>query len=112
MRRRRRSGRWLRRLRSALVRTAAKSTPPCTANWARSSDGSQHKPLERLGNAKLPQLSLRECRYRWLRGHATTDIDIRFKSRFETSGEFHRDIPPPAPGLSLAMNACRVAKPA
>ena len=31
-------------------------------------DGSQHKPLERLGNAKLPQLSLRECRYRWLRG--------------------------------------------
>jgi hypothetical protein len=31
------------------------------------------------------------------RGHATTDTDIRFKSRFETSGEFHRDIPPPTP---------------
>ena len=30
-------------------------------------------------------------------GHATTDTDIRFKSRFETSGEFHRDIPPPTP---------------
>jgi hypothetical protein len=30
-------------------------------------------------------------------GHATTDADIRFKSRFETSGEFHRDIPPPTP---------------
>jgi hypothetical protein len=29
------------------------------------------------------------------RGHATTDTDIRFKSRFETSGEFHREIPPP-----------------
>ena len=58
MRRRKRSGRWLRRLRCALVRTAAKSTPPYTANWARSSDGSKHKPLERLGNAKLPQLSL------------------------------------------------------
>jgi hypothetical protein len=29
--------------------------------------------VERLGNAKLPQLSLRECRSRWLRGHATTD---------------------------------------
>lgn len=25
-------------------------------------------------------------------GHATTDTDIRFKSRFETSGEFPRDI--------------------
>src|SRR5947209_6311613 len=31
------------------------------------------------------------------RGHATTDTDIRFKSRFETSGEFHRDVPPPTP---------------
>ena len=41
-------------LRYALVRTAEKSTPPYTANWARSSDGSKHKPLERLGNAKLP----------------------------------------------------------
>ena len=30
-------------------------------------------------------------------GHATTDTDIRFKSRFETSGEFHRDVPPPTP---------------
>src|SRR3981189_3707547 len=30
-------------------------------------------------------------------GHATTDTDIRFKSRFKTSGEFHRDIPPPTP---------------
>jgi hypothetical protein len=30
-------------------------------------------------------------------GHATTDTDIRFKSRFETSEEFHRDIPPPTP---------------
>jgi hypothetical protein len=49
-------------------RTAARSTPPYTANWARSSDGSQRKPLKRIGNAKLPQLSLRECRYRWLRG--------------------------------------------
>jgi hypothetical protein len=47
---------------------AAKSTPPYAANWARSSAGSKHKPLKRLGNAKLPQLSLRECRYRWLRG--------------------------------------------
>ena len=28
---------------------------------------------------------------------ATIDTDIRFKSRFETSGEFHRDIPPPTP---------------
>jgi site-specific DNA recombinase len=40
-------------------------------DWARSSDGSTHKPLERLGNAKLPRLSLREYRYRWLRGPAT-----------------------------------------
>ena len=32
-----------------------------------------------------------------MRGGATTDTDIRFKSRFETSGEFHRDIPPPTP---------------
>src|SRR6266436_3593700 len=31
------------------------------------------------------------------RGHATTDTDVRFNSRFETSGEFHRDIPPPTP---------------
>jgi hypothetical protein len=68
MRRRKRSGRWSRRLRCARVRTVAKSTPPYTANWARSSEGSKHKPLERLENAKLPQLSLRECRYRWLRG--------------------------------------------
>ena len=30
-------------------------------------------------------------------GHATTDTDIRFKYRFETSGEFHRDFPPPTP---------------
>jgi hypothetical protein len=30
-------------------------------------------------------------------GHATTDTDIRFKSRFETSGEFHRETPPPTP---------------
>ena len=60
MRRQKRSERWLRRLRCALARTAAKSTPPYTANWARSSDGSKHKPLERLENATLPQLSLRE----------------------------------------------------
>src|SRR4051812_17696671 len=33
----------------------------------------------------------------WLPGHATTGTDIRFKSRFETSGEFHRNIPPPTP---------------
>jgi hypothetical protein len=57
MRRRKRPGRWLGRLRCALVRTAAKSTPPYAANWARSSAGSKHKPLKRLGNAKLPQLS-------------------------------------------------------
>ena len=31
------------------------------------------------------------------RGNATTNTDIRFKSRFEASGEFHRDIPPPTP---------------
>jgi hypothetical protein len=37
--------------------------PPYTANWARSSDGSKHKPLESLANAKLPQLSPREYRY-------------------------------------------------
>ena len=48
MRRQKQSGRWLRRLRCALVRTAARSTPPYTANWARSSDGSKRKPLERL----------------------------------------------------------------
>ena len=73
-------------LRYALVRTAEKSTPPYTANWARSSDGSKHKPSERLGNAKLPQLSLRECRYRWLRGYATTDTDNRLWWPFEVHG--------------------------
>ena len=50
------------------VRTAAKLTPPYMANWARFSAGSKQKPLKKLENAKLPQLSLRECRYRWLRG--------------------------------------------
>ena len=42
---------------------------------------------------------------RWLRGHATTDTDIRFKSRFETSGEFHRDIPPPTPHSEATLCA-------
>ena len=41
----------------------------------------------------------------WLRGHATTDTDIRFKSRFETSGEFQRDVPPPTPRSEPTVSA-------
>ena len=47
------------------------------------------------------------------RGHATTDTDIRFKSRFETSGEFHRDIPPPTPrsgGTVCAVTGGNIAE--
>ncbi|MFH1346357.1 MAG: hypothetical protein ABIL01_34930 [Pseudomonadota bacterium] len=36
---------WLRKLRCALTRTAAESTPPYTANWARSLAGSKRKSL-------------------------------------------------------------------
>jgi hypothetical protein len=40
--------------------------------------------LKRLGNAKLPQLSLRECRYRWLRGGATPDSCDWFRDQFRS----------------------------
>jgi hypothetical protein len=39
------------------------------------------------------------------RGLPTTDTDIRFKSRFETSGEFYRDIPPLTPRSEATVYA-------
>src|SRR5437667_6882404 len=66
---------------------SAMSRDPTTAT-----DVAQQVQIQR---SRSPQTwNLRD---RLLRGHATTDTDIRFKSRFETSGEFHRDIPPPTP---------------
>jgi hypothetical protein len=53
-------------LRYALVRTAEKSTPPYTANWARSSDGSKHKPSQRLGNATIAYGGHLRCTAEWV----------------------------------------------
>jgi hypothetical protein len=71
MRQRKRSGHWSRRLRCALARTAAKLTPPYPAELGAILGWIEAQALERPGNTKLPQLSLRKFRYVWLRGPAT-----------------------------------------
>jgi hypothetical protein len=68
------------------------STPPTTA--LPESVSSRSGCADRSPDRK-PWLYLSFSVRVLFRGHATTDTDIRFKSRFETSGEFHREIPPP-----------------
>ena len=63
-----RSGRWVEKHHAAPWSDPwKKSTRPYTADPRHLELGSKHNPLKRLENATLPRLSLRECRYRWLR---------------------------------------------
>ena len=55
--------------RSRPAPSAARSTPPCTATSARSSNGRQTS----TGRTK-PTLPAQECRFQWLRGRTTNDI--------------------------------------
>jgi len=77
-------------------RTTAKTRDNAGARWRRLTS-----PPERVLSAKMRSAVEEIKLYNAVRligsnrGHATTDTDIRCKSRFETSGEFHYEIPPP-----------------